>query len=379
MASSLNKPTLAARPTAAELETAKSAGYTHPEVAKLEINAQSPAKLADDIKAGLSRGTITEGQGPIPRFLAQNAYKAIDTLKEPQFGPPGMHGYSKKVPVTTLELPPAGSEISAEAYKKIIAQEAPIKTAKIADIDGTRKLLGTIAGEVGPTGRATPDALAATRAIKAIDLYVSKIPKADVVAGDAVAAGKILNEARANAAANFRSERVTQALEKAKNTATATHSGGNLENEIYKQVRTMLNNPKKHLRGWTAEEKAALQSVLPGKGASVLRRAGKLMGGGGGLGQLISGGAGGAMFGWPGMMAVPAAGMAANKIGSALATKRIEKVADLLRGRSPLYGAENQAALQKSLQRGGLFSSLPRSDRLALQGLLAVRSQPTNQ
>lgn len=308
-------------PTNQQIANATTAGYQGPAAQALEINAGGVNQFVDRVINNLRRDRFSERQ-------AGQTYDLLGSLRTPEFG----------------------------------------ITHRLQDFDSVRRRLNTIAKAEGTDGEA------ARRVIRSIDSFTLRVPQRHVIAGDARAAGRELFEGRANAAANFRSERVQQALERARNTAVATHSGGNLENEIYKQVRTMLNNPRQHLRGWSAEEREALRAVLPGTGRNALRRVGKVAGGGGGLGQLASGGAGAAIFGWPGAFVLPAIGMTANRAGSALAERRISAVDELLRSRAPAFGAANRAARQQVLA-GGILAGLPSQQHLALQGLLASRLQ----
>lgn len=309
-------------PTRAQIGADTSAGYNSQAVKDLEINPTYAARVSDQIQNNL------EGK----RFSAKDpdvakVYNLLEDLKKPEIG----------------------------------------YTHRITDFENTRRRLNEIAAKGSSEGAA------AKLAIRSIDAATLRIPTSYVVAGDARAASADLFNARKSAATGFRSDLVQGFLEKATNTASATHSGGNLENEIYKQVRSALNSPSKYLRGWTAQEKEALRSVLPGHGRGALRRAGKILGGGGGLGQLASGAAGTAMFGPAGMIALPALGLAANKAGSAIAQSKLNSVDELLRSRAPSYApsyAQRQAALN-----GGVFQGLPSPEQLALQGILAARLQ----
>lgn len=322
IASAAAAPKIAAVPTAAENAALKS-GYQGPATKALEINPTYATKVADTATTNLQRAKFSEKD---PQTAT--VYGLLDDLKKPEWG----------------------------------------YTHKMADFDNTRRRLNEIAGGTGS------GAQAAKQAIRTIDAATIRIPQSAVVAGDAKAASSELFTARKAAAVEFRDKKIAEVLEKATNTASATHSGGNLENEIYKQIRTMLNNPKTHLRGWTAEEKDALRAVLPDYKSGTLRRAAKLLGGGGGLGQLASGAAGTAMFGPAGMIALPALGFGLNKLGSTLATGRLNNVSETLRARSPLYGKANMAQRQQALS-GGILRGLPQREQLALQALIAARQQ----
>lgn len=315
------RPNVAAVPTRAEIDNAVTAGYRNPAITGLEIRPTAVERFVDDVQTTLRRDRISEKQ-------ADRVYDALNGLRRPEFG----------------------------------------TNHTLNDFDATRRVLNTIAGDIGNATQAG----AAQRAIRAIDAYTLRVPQSAVIAGDARAAGRALQEARANAAAGFRSDRITQLIERATNTAAATHSGGNLENEVRKQIRTILNSPKLR-RGFSADELDQLRAIVRGNVLSnTVRRIAKVLGGGGGLGQLASGSAGAAMFGWPGVLLGPGLGMAANSAASGMTMRRVRAADEAIRARSPLYGAANQAARQAALN-GGILQGLPNRNQLLLQGILAGR------
>lgn len=329
IASAVSKPKVAPVPTAEDVAASKSALYSNPAIADVRYNPAIISKVVD------RAATLGKSQ----YMDAPAVYKTLEAMKTPMNGP----------------------------------------THSILDIENGRRRLQEIkmTASTSKTERA-----AATLASDYIDNVLPHLGKVKgaVVAGDTAAASAALRTARNTAAVEFRNQKIVDLLERVKNTAVATHSGGNLENEIYKQVRTMLEpkNIKRNLAGWTQEEISALRAVLPNLGARVLRRTGKLLGGGGGLGQMITGGAGAATFGWPGAFALPALGMGANKLGSSMAVSRLNKVGEMLRTRAPVYGKANRDAYIQSQLGGGILGSLPSKQQAALLTLLAARPQPSN-
>jgi hypothetical protein len=272
-------------PSAAQVDDAISAGYNTQAIKDVRYAPAAVEKVADRIQTNL------KGQ----YFDAPQTYKQLDLMKTPMNGP----------------------------------------THSIQDIDNVRRRLNELRGAGGAEGEA------AKQAVQFIDNVLPHIGKMKgaVVAGDARAAAVDLKGARANAAAQFRAERIQEIIEKAQNNAGASHSGGNLENELRKGVRSLLNS-KNGTRGFTEPEKAALQAFARGSvSANILRRVGKILGGGGGLGQLASGAAGSAALGPVGMIAFPAVGMAANKLGASLAKGDLNDIMGQLRRRSPAGAA----------------------------------------
>jgi hypothetical protein len=266
----------------ADLDAATGAGYRHPEIQALQIDSAGANRMIDSVVRSLTRDRFSEKQ-------AASTYDALRGLRTPEFG----------------------------------------VNHTLQDFDATRRILNTIAADGGTEGAA------ARRAVRSIDAYTLRVPQGDVIAGDAREAGRALHEARANAAAGFRDQRIQDLIERAQNTAGATHSGGNLENELRKGVRSLLNS-RDGMRGFSDAERAALQAFARGSAsANILRRVSKILGGGGGLGQLASSAMGSAVAGPVGMIAAPALGIAANRLGSAAALNNLQRIAGQVRLRSP--------------------------------------------
>jgi hypothetical protein len=136
--------------------------------------------------------------------------------------------------------------------------------------------------------------------VRAIDDMTTNPRAADVLTGDATTAGKIIKNARDLAARSAKAEQVEYAVKSAANRAASTGSGGNADNATRQNIRKMLERG----RGFTADEKAAMQQVIEGTtGQNALRLAGKLSPQGNGLMLALQAGAAGASGG----MTVPLA------------------------------------------------------------------------
>lgn len=185
----------------------------------------------------------------------------------------------------------------------------------VADIDGVRKALNRAGADP-----AEKDAV--RRAISAIDAKLS--PAVPEIAA-----------ARGDYAAGSRSELITEAVERAQRQASAANSGQNFDNALRQQFKAIRNNPKK-IRGLSADELAMMDEVIGGgKAGNTTRFLGNLMGGGGGLGSVVTATAGGLATGGWGAVA-PVFGMAFKKMGNQLTQGQIEKLDELVRARSPL-------------------------------------------
>lgn len=322
----VTRPAVAARPTRADVASQTDALYARPELKGVQIAPNPVGKFVDDLKVKIDQNVAAD-------FDAERTFKMLDKIK-------------------------TGAPTS------------------IQDLERVRKRLGEYAGELTPNFKPTPNARAAMTARQEIDDFLANLQQPQLMAGNAQAASSILGEARATAQQGFKMDKIARWVRDAEIDATKSHSGGNLENVIYQKIATALKNPEKHLRGWSKDEVAALKRVMPNLAESILRRGGKLLGGGGGLGQLASGAAGGSMLGFPGMVGLPALGMGMNKVGSAIASRKLNNVTDLLAANTPQY-AGNRQAFQQSLQGGGLLGSLPSPGQASLySALMAQRPQP---
>lgn len=310
---------VAARPSRADIGTRTDDLYARPELKNVQIAPNPVGQFVDDLKVKIDKDVAAD-------FDAERTFKMLDKLK-------------------------SNTAVSVD------------------DLDRVRKRLSEYAGEMNTNFKPTPNARAAMTARKEIDDFLANLQQPQLLAGDAQAASGILKEARATAQQGMKMDKVARWVRDAEIDAAKSHSGGNLENVIYQKIATALKNPQKHLGGWSKDEVGALKRVMPNLAESILRRGGKLLGGGGGLGQLASGSAGGAMFGFPGMVALPAIGMGMNKAGSAIASRKLKNVTDVIASNAPMYAA-NRPAFQQAMQGPGILGRLPSPQQASLYSVL---------
>lgn len=308
------RPKEPAVPTAEELKAAAKAGYKAVKDTGAEYPGAAIGSLADDVQRALEAdGLIAE--------LSPQTFAVLNKLRSP----------------------PEGSSVT------------------VSNLDAARKALGRIGGNFqNPTEQE-----AARRVVQRLDEFISSGGQAGPVAGTPAASGGLpapwgprpteeaarhLTEARGNTAAFKRSERITGAEERAELNAAVANSGQNLDNAIRQRLRDILVRPKE-ARGFNSEELAFLEQIARGSRiGNALRFTGNLMGGGGGLGAVVSGGVAGAAGGAMGLgplgilagAAVPATGLAAKKAGNALTVRGVNQLDEMVRKRSPLY--EQRAA-----------------------------------
>jgi len=160
-----------------------------------------------------------------------------------------------------------------------------------------------------------------------------------------------LKEANANYAAKMRSDLVSGKIEAAENQAAKANSGQNLENALRQRIDDIVKSPKLR-RGFNREEIAAMQQYVRGeRSANVLRFIGNLLGGGGGLGALVTGGASFMAGGPAAAVAVPAAGYAIKRVGNALSASRARALDEMIRSRAPAAAAANAARVAAQAAR----------------------------
>src|SRR5579859_433828 len=278
------RATTAAIPTAADLKTAAKSGYNHPDVAAVQIKPAAVDNLATTIENDL----VSQGF----RGRAGQGGTVFDTIGEMKNAP------------------------------------GPVS---VADLDSVRKALG----QVGKSGIPTPDSVAANKAIAHIDDFLPNLNQSDLLAGDASAASQILQDARGNWAAASRSGMLNDKIDAAELQAASANSGHNVENALRQRVRSILTSPKLS-RGLNDDERQAMEDfVRGGPITNTVRHIGNFLGGGGGLGHLLTAGAGAVTAGVPGAIAAPAAGLALRAASNANAARQVRNIDNLIRSRAP--------------------------------------------
>jgi hypothetical protein len=281
-------------PSADALRAAASAGYDKARNLGVDYSSQSVADLAGGLRASLEKDGILDK-------LAPKSFGILDTLAKP----------------------PEGS------------------VAGLQGIEAARRAFGNAARDFNnPT-----EQLAAKRIIEGLDDFISKADPASVVAGPASEAAGILQNARGNYAAAKRSDLLTGREELADLRSVAANSGRNYDNSMRNRLVDVLAKPKLGA-GFNDAEQAAIEQVIRGDPLrNSTRDIANLLGGGGGMGNFLTAGAGsvaGAAIGGPvgagvGFVAGAAPGVAAKGVQNALAKRAFNALEEGVRKRSPLY------------------------------------------
>jgi hypothetical protein len=246
---------------------------------------------------------------------------------------------------------------------------SPINGAahSMEDYSTTRELLGKVAGNY-----ANPiEQGAASQAISRLDKYFGGIKQNDLVSGDIAAANDAMTQARQNYALGKLAQRVEGGIDRAELNAASAHSGGNINNTTRQALKPMLLSPSR-ARGLSADDLANIENVVTGSPTgNALRVAGKLLGGGGGLGAVTAGVVGHALV--PGVgVAAPAVGYAIKKAGDALTRRAAQNVVDQIIARSPEAKsfASRQAAMAANQPNNPSLGYLGNG---MLSGMIAAR------
>lgn len=207
----------------------------------------------------------------------------------------------------------------------------------IREVDTLRKVLRAAASSPN-----SADSGMAKQMIARIDNYMSNLTPADVTAGNAQTAVKMITGARSLWSRKAKGDIIEEAMTRAGNAATG------LENGLRNEFRSLLKSSK---HNWTPEERAALRRVVNGGlGANALRFLGTF-----GyspdqarsfLGTVIGGSVGAAAGGPVGMVALPAVGTGARIAARELAKSRAAQASAVVRngGQAPFSPQAARAA-----------------------------------
>jgi hypothetical protein len=214
---------------------------------------------------------------------AEAAYKASDdagVILKPQ----ALQRFAKEVQDDLAEFgympelqPKVGSVLNR-------LNEMSQENVTLKGVDQLRKAVGMLSGSEnrseGAVGR---------QIVKKIDKFLDDLDATDILTGNKTQGVTALQQARKLWASQRKSEIIEEALEKAKNNAAVSGTGGNIDNAIRQQFRSILNSPKKS-RGLTRDERAAMEAIVRGtKGQNLARLLGRLSPQGNGLMLLLHG------------------------------------------------------------------------------------------
>lgn len=279
------------------------------------------ASMATMPRAASPMGIRPGPAPPTPSGAALRA-DAVDTFSNPaikniQIPTQDAAALSAKIENDLLQRgfrPTPGSAPGTLAEIKNMVPGNGVSAVAVDDMRAARRALNMRAKERDAIGHATPDATAATSAIRHIDTFL------DGVAPE-------LRQANANYSAGKLDQTLDYRNIKAQHRSAKTGSGSNIENTMRQEVDKIPDT------GLRPEEIAARNRIVEGTATrNALRKIGKL-----GFGDGVS-------LMYHGALALPTrglslpvglAGTAARKIGEALTRSEIRALSDQIRARSP--------------------------------------------
>lgn len=199
---------------------------------------------------------------------------------------------------------------------------------KLEDITILRRVLSGAKGSIEKDERRIAGIIT-----EHMDDYVTRLGANDVIAGNPQAAGAALVSARNLWTRASKSETVQEAIGKAGKRA-GQFSGSGFENALRTQFRQIAMNNKR-MRRFSEAEKAAIDKIaMGGPIDNAFRTLGKLAPTGI-VSAGISGGAGYAMGGPVGAVALPLAGAVARRVATGLTKGNVENLSEMVRRGGP--------------------------------------------
>ncbi|SFO74296.1 hypothetical protein SAMN05216330_104455 [Bradyrhizobium sp. Ghvi] len=355
------------------------------------IGAADAATRGEDITSGAMKGSALGAAGPA---VGRTIGKVVQGVKSAVSPPPAIPSAEDLKDAATagydalrrmnVKLKPAAINNLATAAKQNLmddglrdylapktfavldelAQRQPASAhVSFADVHGIRRVLGKAAQSIDPTEKG-----AATSVINALDSYLESVPSSDVLSGNANVASQVFKKAQANYAASKRSDLLQGKIADAELQASSANSGANLENALRQRVKDILKSQKLR-QGFSQDEILQMQRVVRGTApANVIRAVGNLLGGGGGLGSLVTAGAG-AMAAGPAGVAAPIAGGAIKKLGNKMTMAQLEKLDQMIRARAPESAMANALRGAIEARRAQAISNAGRAGAVIAPGL----------
>ena len=280
--------------------------------------------LGEGLSAGLSKVAGLFNKKPnIPsiddlRSSAKVAYDAADNAGV-VFAPQGVQrlGNDIRVELANFGFHPGLQPRIATVLDELERVQQGNVTLK--GIDVLRRITDSARKSMDPSEKALGNMI-----IEKIDDFVANASPSEILAGNAKDAAKAISEGRSMWGRMRRAEQVDDAIGKADLRASSTGSGGNADNATRQNIRRLLEKG----RGFTADEKAAMEKIVRGSpGQNALRLAGKLSPSGNGLMAAL--GIGGAMVN-PALGAASLGGMGAKAVADNMTKQNVKELMDII-------------------------------------------------
>jgi|UniRef100_A0A6H1ZBQ8 hypothetical protein len=281
--------------------------------------------LGEGISAGVSKVA-----GAFNKKPAIPSMDEIETLKDAAYQRAEQAGVAYTPQAVGKINTNITSKLTDLGYDPALMPGASVAVKRLQDLQGqnvTLKGLDTIRKIASngfiPGNKANNAAV--SRIVETIDDLIDNAGSGDVLLGNGGAGAAALKEARSLASRAAKVNRVAEAVGKADLRAASTGSGGNADNATRQNLRRILENP----RGYSADEKAALDAVVRGTPVqNALRLGGKLSPSGNGLMAAL--GVGGAMVN-PAIGALSLGGMGAKAAADKITRTNVDDLVSIIR------------------------------------------------
>lgn len=320
--------------------------------------------LADKAQQASLKKTATPSIDEL-KTAAREVYKEIDNL--------GATVNSSRVTGLTRDL---NTTIRSEGFNKRIHPKVAAALDEFEKIKGTnqpisnldtlRKVARSAASSIEPD-----EARLGAIMVGKVDDFLDNLDQAALVGGNADEVGRKFKDARQLWQRARKGDDIEYAFERAKNQASG------FENGLRVQFRSILNNKKK-MRGYTPEEKAAMEQVVRGGGLENTAKAIGKFGFSEGqatsmlMGSLgVAGGA--AVGGGAGAVAVPLVGQVSKNLAQKLTRNNAEMVSQIVRqgkdadGIAKAYFAKVKPENRSATELAELLISMKARDQLSIR------------
>jgi hypothetical protein len=308
------------------------------------------AMMALAPRGATPRGRVPVDSTPSSQQLKQDAVSVYQSpeVKDIRIPPDDVVNLTAGIQNEVLQKgfrPSPGSAPGAFSEIKRMTPGPEVGAVSVDDLRAARRAFGQTAKQVGPDFKATPDAAAATIAIRKIDDFLDTLSPE-------------LRSANANYSAGKRADMLDYRTMKADRNAAKSGSGMNMENAMRQAVDKIGD------RGLKPAEIAARDSIVLGTGPrNALRTAGKL-GVDGGLSLMLHTGAGLGSGG--ATIPITAAGTAARKFGELLTRRQVAELNKAIRANTPLAQA---------LAASPSFAQLPKRTQALISAIISQGTQ----
>jgi hypothetical protein len=318
----LEKSAAPSIPTIAEAKAAAKAGYESDAVKNLQVDPKSVADFTTGLKSRLNELGVND-------ILAPKTFGILDQV----------------------ESVPSNAIMTGQNLRTL------------------QKTLGKASQSPDPQER-----LAATKALIDFNKHLENLPSAHVVSGDAGEFSRTVARANANYSAAKTAENLDKKMVSAQLRANSTNSGMNVANAIRQNMRQVVTRPKE-ARGLTPAELKMATGIVEGtRTQNALRAGGNLLGGGGGLGSVVTAAIGGSIS--PALAALPVAGYAMKALGNKMTVRQAERLSEAVRARAPVASSltkyEEKALAFERSKNAKTYSDLAIASRNLKNNLAAI-------